>query len=203
MGIAAGAGGAGGAGGSAEAGARNSISKLYTADKEEADGADQGATVTDDDQFDALRFNGKEATSTFLKFNSAQVFRRFAGEEALRKWKIDGTTIAPGVMSWLFQDSEVTKLISHEFNMYLNHRRKVNEKNNLGWLRSSYHSQIQHIARQEPAYYALVTATSMNWWQVSFQYYMKAVLPGNYTAFQHLDLNLKQYIECDRGANCI
>ena len=121
MGIAAGAGGAGGAGGSAEGGSRNSTSKLYTADKEEADGADKGATVTDDDQLDALRFNSKEATPTFLKFNCAQVFRRFAGEVALRKWKIDGTTIAPGVMSWLFQDPEVRKLISHKFNMYLHH----------------------------------------------------------------------------------
>ena len=143
MGIAAGAGGAGGAGGSAEGGARNSTSKLYTADTEQADAADKGATVTDNDQLDALRFNSKEANPTFLKFNSAQVFRRFAGKEALRKWKIDGTTIAPEVMSWLFQDREVTKLISHEFNMYLYHRRKVNEKNNLGWLRSFYHSQIQ------------------------------------------------------------
>ena len=106
-------------------------------------------------------------------------------------------------MSWLFQDPEVTKLISHEFNMYLHHRRKVNEKNNLGWLRSFYHSQIQQIARQDPAYYALVATTSRNWWQVSYLYYMKAVLPGNYTAFQYLDLNLKPYIECDRGANRI
>ena len=32
---------------------------------------------------------------------------------------------------------------------------------------------------------------------------MKAVLPGDYTAFQHLDFNLKRYVECDRGANRI
>ena len=87
--------------------------------------------------------------------------------------------------------------------MYLHHRRKVNEKHNLGWLRSSYHSQIQQIDRQDPAYYALVAAMSRNWWQVSYPYCMKAVLPGDYTAFQHLDLNLKRYIESDRGANRI
>ena len=75
--------------------------------------------------------------------------------------------------------------------MYLHHGKKVNEKNNLGWLRSSYHSQIQQIARQDPAYYALGAATSRNWWQVSYPYYMKAVLAGDYTAFQHLDLKLK------------
>ena len=85
MGIVVGAGGAGGAGGSAEGGARHSMSKLYTTDKEEADRADHGATVTDDDQLDTLRFNSNEATPTFLKFNSAQVSRHFAGEEALRK----------------------------------------------------------------------------------------------------------------------
>ena len=66
-------------------------------------------------------------------------------------------------MSWLFQDPEVTKLISHEFNMYLHYRRQVKEKNNLGWLRSSYHSQIHQIARQDLAYYALVAAMSRNW----------------------------------------
>ena len=87
--------------------------------------------------------------------------------------------------------------------MYLHHQRKVNEKNNLGWLRSSYHLHIQQIASQDPPYYALVTATSRNWWQISYPYYMKVVLPGDYTAFQHLDLNLRTYIECDRGANRI
>ena len=80
MGIAA---GAGDVRGSAEDGARNSTSKLYTADKEEGDEADQGATVTDDDQLGTLQFNSKEATPTFLKFHSVEVFRRFASEEAL------------------------------------------------------------------------------------------------------------------------
>ena len=149
---------AAGAGGSVEGGAGNSPCKLNATAKEGANKGDRAITVTEDDQLGTLRFKSKEATPTVLKFNSERVFRRFAGEKALKRWKIDGTAIAPGVMSWLFEDPEVTKLISHEFNMYLHHRRKVNEKNNLGWLRSSYHSQIQQIARQDPAYYALVAA---------------------------------------------
>ena len=106
-------------------------------------------------------------------------------------------------MSWICEDPEIMRLVTHEFNMYLYYRRKVNKKNNLGWLRSSYHSQIQQIARQDPDYYALVAATSRNWWQIFYPYYMKAVLPNDYTAFQHLDLNLKRYVECERGANRI
>ena len=89
--------------------------------KEGAITGNQARTVIDDDLLGALRFKSKEATPTVLKFNSERVFRRFAGQKALNRWKIDGTAIAPVVMSWLFEDSEVVKLISHEFNMYLHH----------------------------------------------------------------------------------
>ena len=140
-------------------------------------------TVTDNNQLEAFRFKSKEATPTVLKVNSERVFRRFASEKVLHRCRIDGTTIAPEVMSWLFEEPKVTKRISHEFNIYLHFRREVNITNNLGWLRSSYHSQIQQIARQDPAHYALISATSRNWWQVLYPYYMKAILLGDYTAF--------------------
>ena len=139
-----------GAAGSAESGAGNSTSKLNATTKEGADKGDRATTVTDEDQLGALRFKSKEATPMVLKFNSEQVFHRFAGEKALTRWKIDGTAIAPGVMSWLFEDPEVTKLISHEFNMYLHHRRKVNEKNNLSWLRSPHRATPPHLRRGPP-----------------------------------------------------
>ena len=59
------------------------------------EGADTGGaaiTVEEEGKFGALRFESKEAP-TDLKYNSERVFRRFAGERALLRWKIDGTTI--------------------------------------------------------------------------------------------------------------
>lgn len=67
-------------------------------------------------------------------------------------------------------------------------------------VRSAYYTQIEQIARQGPVYYALVAATSGNWWQISYPYYMKATLPGYGISFQHIDLNVKRYMECGRGA---
>ncbi|KAF8453402.1 hypothetical protein BDZ91DRAFT_808010 [Kalaharituber pfeilii] len=133
------------------------------------------------------------------------VLKRFAGEEVSGQWIKDGTTILKGAMGWLFDDSEVVTLIQEEIQMYLHHRRMVNGQLNLGWLRSAYYTQIQQIAQQDPAYYALVAATSPNktWRQISYPYYMKAVLPGEFIQFQHLDLNLKRYVECGRGRNRI
>ena len=108
-------------------------------------------------------------------------------------------------MSWLFDYEDIAELIQEEVNMYLWHRRKVNGQPNLGWLRSAFFSQIQQIVRQDPVYYALVVATNpqKNWRQISFPYYMKAVLPGDYIYFLHLDLNIPRYMECGRGANWI
>ncbi|KAF8441949.1 hypothetical protein BDZ91DRAFT_769014 [Kalaharituber pfeilii] len=94
---------------------------------------------------------------------------------------------------WLFEIQRSLPLIQEEIQMYLHHRRMVNGQPNLGWLRSAYYTQIQQIAQQDPAYYALVAATSPNktWRQISYPYYMKAVLPGEFIQFQHLNLNLK------------
>ena len=48
-------------------------------------------------------------------------------------------------------------------------------------------------------YYALLAATSEKMWQISYPYYMKATLPGDGIAFQHVDLNVKRYIEYGGG----
>ena len=116
-------------------------------------------------------------------FDCKKVLRRFAGIEGANKWESDGTIIVKGAMEWLFKDPEIVKLIKHEVQMYTHHRRMVDGRKSLGWLRSAYYTQIQQIARQDPLYYALVAATSRNSWQISYPYYMKATLPGDGISF--------------------
>lgn len=161
---------------------------------------------TEADKLGVFRFPHVHDTS--FEVNQEMIFKRFAGRDASRLWEDwnnDGTIVVPSVMSWLVDNPSIYEMILEEVNMYLWHRRKVNGQPNLGWLRSAFFSQIQQIARQDPVYYALVVATNpqKNWRQISFPYYMKAVLPGDYIFFQHIDINVPKYIECARGANRI
>ena len=136
-----------------------------------------------------------------FEFNTETVLRRFMGDATYAEWEDNGTIIVRGAYDWLFIDQELVELVKHEFHIYHHHHRKMNNQGSLGWLRSAYFTQIQQIARQDPGYYALLAATSGNWWQISFPYYLKATLPGDGVGFQHVDLNLTKYIECGRGAN--
>ena len=115
----------------------------------------------------------------------------------------NSTTIVKNTYDWLFIDPKLVELVKHEFHMYHHHHRKMNNQGSLGWLRSTYYTQIQQIARQDYGYYALLAASSYNWWQIPFPYYLKATLPGDGVRFQHVDLNLPKYIECGRGVNRI
>ena len=69
--------------------------------------------------------------------------------------------------------------------------------------KTAYYTQIQQIARQDPVYYALLAATSEVMWQILYPYYMKATLPRDGIAFQHINLNVKRFIECGRGERSI
>ena len=135
-----------------------------------------------------------------LEYEPDRILERFGGRGIIEEWEEKGTIIVQKAMGWLFDDMEVKELIKEEVQMYLHHRRMVGGKGNLGWLRSAYFSQIQQISRQDPVYYALVAATSGHWWQISYPYYMKATLPGDGIQFQHIDLNLKRYMEVGRGS---
>ena len=140
-----------------------------------------------------------------FSFDAAKVLERYAGGKvdggtAADVWEKDGTVIVRGVLGWLFEDPEIVNLIEEEVHMYIHHRRRMGGISNYGWLQSAFFTQIQQIARQDLVYYALVAATSGSWWQVSFPYYMKATLPGDGTYFQHLDLNLTNYMAYGRGA---
>ena len=148
-----------------------------------------------------LRFQPTETPSIIL--DNKVMLERFMRSDAAQEWEEHGTTVVRGAMKWLFTDPEVTELINHEIHMYMHHTRMVNRQNSLGWLRSAYFSQIQQIARQDPGYYALLAITSGNLWQISFPYYLKATLPGDGIAFQHIDLNVKRFVECGRGSSQI
>jgi len=97
-----------------------------------------------DDALGSLRFPSRKSAP--LELNRCQIMHRYMGPKATNEWEEHGTTVVRA-MGWLFDDPRVQDLISHEFNMYLHHRRMVNGEYNLGWLRSSYHSQIQQVAR--------------------------------------------------------
>ena len=132
-------------------------------------------------------------------FDPAVVMQRYVDAETIKEWDRDGTTIVRGVINWLLEDPEILELIEHEVRMYMHHRKMIGGRKNFGWLRSAYYAQIQQIARQDRIYYALLAATSEEMWQFLYPYYMKATLPGDGIAFQHVDLNVTRYIECGRG----
>ena len=50
------------------------------------------------------------------------MFLRYAGADAAKVWKKDGTVIVPSVMKWLFEDPEVKELMHHEVHIYYHHR---------------------------------------------------------------------------------
>ncbi|KIX06422.1 uncharacterized protein Z518_04398 [Rhinocladiella mackenziei CBS 650.93] len=96
-------------------------------------------------------------------------------------------------------------VIDEEFDMYLAHLRKINNKNNYGWLRNMLHSLGQQVMRQDPLYYILYCALrpDRNTNLVSYPYYAKYARPGDSTAFRHIDLNIKQLAQSRRGASMI
>ena len=73
--------------------------------------------------------------------------------------------------------------------MYRAHLRKVNGKDNFGWLRKVYHGPCQQAMRQDPVYYLVYCALrpDRNVNLVSYPYYAKYQVPGDQTSFRHID----------------
>jgi hypothetical protein len=134
-------------------------------------------------------------------FNRKQVFTRIAGPIRWDELERDGHTVVEGQFDWIIKDQKIMAMVKDEINMYLYHRRRINDKANYGWVRNSYHSLAQQAIRQDPLYYALVCSSRLdtNYRQISFPYYMKAVLPGDNIFFRHVDLNIPKYLETGRG----
>jgi hypothetical protein len=89
--------------------------------------------------------------------------------------------------------------------MYDYHLRKVNDKPNYGWLRNAYHSLIQQLVRQDPAYWLwyVLLRGDRNWKLISYPYYAKYQKPGDSTYFRHIDMNVPKLLAEGRGASLI
>lgn len=118
-------------------------------------------------------------------------------------WQRDGS-VSLDVFSWWFE-SDIGQIILAEFDMYLHHLRKINGKENYGWLRSMFYSIGQQLMRQDPVYYALYAALrpDRNWRLVTYPYYAKYARKGDKTYFRHIDLNIPTLLSSGRGCNMI
>lgn len=108
-------------------------------------------------------------------------------------------------MSWITDDAELMVYVRERIRMYQFHLAPFNGNGSLGWLRNCYFSIIQQAARQDLGYWALLVAArpDKNYRQISFPYYIKATLPGDYIWFQHVDLNIPRFLSNGRGGNRI
>ncbi|KAF8464922.1 hypothetical protein BDZ91DRAFT_246001 [Kalaharituber pfeilii] len=111
-----------------------------------------------EDELGPMKYTPLPTWKTDVWFLDAKrVFCRYAGEAVWEDWVENGTMIAKGIMSWMTADN-AQEMVRQEIHMYTHHRRRVNDNPNYGWLRNSYHSLTQQIARLDPVYYALVVA---------------------------------------------
>lgn len=129
-------------------------------------------------------------------------------------WDQEGTLTVFGMFSWL--ETEVTvdghhklgvkELIDDEWSMYLHHQHRISDASNLGWLQNIMYSITQQIMRQDLGQWLLYVATCLNHHPIliSYLYYAKYVFKKDSgTAFQHIDLNINQFLATGRGANAI
>lgn len=66
-----------------------------------------------------------------------------------------------------------------------------------------YMFRSQPLLRQDPAYYAFYVLLRPDhvWKLMSCPYYAKSTIPGEATAFRHIDMNILDAVETGRGAN--
>jgi hypothetical protein len=89
------------------------------------------------------------------------------------QWEDTGSVVLPRLMGW-WAGEELQGIIREEFKMYLHHQRLIGGRDNFGWLRTMYHSLVQQLMRQDPAYwlwYALLRPDK-NWRLISYPYYV-------------------------------
>ena len=138
-------------------------------------------------------------------FDAARVFERFGGEGSWETWQRDGTVNIPGVFAYLDRE-DVKGMIDKEFDIYKHHHRTPPGKSRLGWRRNMYHSLVQQLVRQDPAYYALTAAArpDRGWRLVSYPYITKDTGKkgrGKPTGFLHMDLDLKAFLADGEGGS--
>jgi hypothetical protein len=118
-------------------------------------------------------------------------------------WERDGT-VNVDIFGWWFE-GEVGGVTLREFDMYKHHLRRINGKENYGWLRNMFYSLSQQLMRQDPLYYALYAALrpDKQWRLIAYPYYAKYAVKGDSTQFRHIDLNVPQMLSTGRGTAMI
>jgi hypothetical protein len=147
----------------------------------------------------------------------ASLFRRVypdstqPGAYLLTTMQANGSVVIPGFYDWLKDDYDgqhpngIMPMICDEFDMYEYHYQAEDGKPRVGWQRNMWHSLIQQLVRQDPAYYMLYVFFRPDhaWRLVSYPYYAKNTLPNEQTAFRHIDLNVRDFCDSGRGENIL
>jgi len=125
-------------------------------------------------------------------------------------WEKDGSVIIGDMFEWLFEEDTahvvpISQLLTDEFDMYWHHLRQRGGQSNYGWLRNMYHGIFQQVVRQSPAYYLAYVALRQdhNHRLISYPYYTKYQQTGDSTSFRHIDLNIPQLVNNQRGYSLI
>jgi Phytanoyl-CoA dioxygenase (PhyH) len=100
-----------------------------------------------------------------------------------------------------YKGMTLLEMFHQEFDMYDWHLRKIDGKPNYGWLRSMFHGISQQVTRKFIGYYGAYCCLreDKNTNLVSYPYYAKYQKEGDSTYFRHIDVNLKDLVEHDRG----
>ena len=141
-----------------------------------------------------------------FQIDSQKIFANFASELAWAEFETNGSINIPDVLNYITSNMDVVSMVENEFDMYNWHyypEGGIDARR--GWLRNMNYSLIQQLVRMDPLVYALTVAArpDKNWRLISIPSYVKDTKEGESTQFQHLDLNLKNYIKYGWGLNAI
>jgi hypothetical protein len=118
----------------------------------------------------------------------------------MTEWQNNGT-INLSMFEWVLESDILAPILKAEYEMYLWHQRKINGRDNYGWLRTMFYGLIQQLVRMYPPYWALYAALrpDQQVWLVSYPYYAKYSTAGDRTEFRHIDLNARLMFEARLG----
>ena len=121
--------------------------------------------------------------------------------DMMQWWKTTRVTNMKALRSTVEKASTIFDVGVLEFDMYDHHLRLIDGKPNYGWNRTMFHSLIQQVMRQDPAYYAAYCALrgDRNTNLILYPYYTKYQREGDSTFFQHIDVNIHQLVTDKRG----
>jgi hypothetical protein len=162
----------------------------------------------DSDSLGPYRFFHQPTTDPLIYKTTPVVAQRFLAamlnrpDADLSEWKARGT-INISAFKWVLQSEILRPILDHEYNMYMWHQRRINNRDNYGWLRTMFHGLIQQLVRMYPGYWMLYAALrpDMVAWMISYPYYAKYTAPGDRTEFRHIDLNAQLMSQRDYGVN--